>query len=517
MKTNFLITTPIYYASGKPHIGHAYTTILADVIKGYKKILGVKTCFLTGMDEHGQKIQEKAKSENKSPQEFVDSIFLLFIDLWKELDIEYDVFVRTTNLSHKKTLQEIFSKLYSKNLIYLDKWTGYYCPGCEENKLEKELIKVSENELKCQIGHTVQYKNEESYFYKMSQNSEWLLKLYNDLPNFIYPEFRKKELINNFISNLNDLSISRTSIDWGIKIIENNNHSIYVWLDALFSYLTGLGFLSNNDEKFKEFWENKDSEIVHLMSKEITRFHCIYWPIFLKDMDLRLPSTILSHGWIITKEGKMSKSLGNVIDPKELISKYGSDALRYFLMKEISITSDGVFDEVLFAEIFNSDLANNIGNLCSRTIGMLKKYNNGYIYEYSNENEKIDKEFFNILQKLKDNTIKNINEFNISQLIKEVINLINYCNKLIEDFRPWNLFNQNNKKLLNMILSILVHTNFIVANLLEPILKKGSIKIKEQLNINKIKFSVDLITNLKTIRNITVNDSIPIYNRINFK
>ncbi len=510
MKKKVYISTPIYYASGKPHIGHAYTTILADVIKGYKELFNEDVCFVTGLDEHGQKIQEKAEANNMTPIAFVNNIEKEFVDLWKRLDINYDCFVRTTNEAHTRVIQEIFTKFLVKNKIYLNDWKGYYCPGCEENKSRKELIQ-KEDGLYCDIGHKVEEKNEESYFFKMKDDVKWLVDEFFKHTN-IAPLNRKTELLNNFLNDLEDLSITRTKTSWGINVKENAKHTIYVWLDALFSYLTALGYMSDNPKMFKQYWNNQ-SEKIHLMSKEIIRFHCIYWPIFLKNLDLPLPNTIISHGWIVTKEGKMSKSLGNVIDPYYLIDTYGSDALRYFLMKEFSVFNDNVFCEDTFVEIFNADLANNVGNLTSRLLGMLSKYNNKIIPKF----RKTNVFYYETDAVLKDayNKIKSyLSEFKIDYAIKQVILVINYANKLIEDNKPWELFKDNKIDELNDLLNILFQIDYFVIYFLSPVLKKGTKEFLYQLNINPKKFNLKNLFKYSKFNKHKTNDSTPVYQRI---
>ncbi|MDE7221783.1 MAG: methionine--tRNA ligase, partial [Ureaplasma sp.] len=389
MNKKAFISTPIYYASGNPHIGHAYTTLLADVLSRYKKMLGYDVFFVTGTDEFGQKIQTLAKANNLTEQEFVNKNCEKFIDLFNKLGIEYNGFSRTTNSSHIKTVQKIFSQMINNDDIYLDNWNGFYCVNCEENYTKSQVIE-KDGQMFCNVGHKIIEKNEESYFFKMSKYNEWINSFLNENPNLIYPNHRVNELKNNFLKDLTDLSVSRTTTTWGIPILENPNHKIYVWVDALFNYLTILGYLQKNDLNYQNFWANKECEKIHIMSKEITRFHCIYWPIFLNSLSLNLPTKIYAHGWIVTKEGKMSKSLGNVIDPFELISNYSRDAVRYFFIKEINPIRDGIFSNDIFIETINTDLANNIGNLVNRTIGMLKKYTNGIIPKYEGVINSID-------------------------------------------------------------------------------------------------------------------------------
>lgn len=512
MDKKFFISTPIYYASGNPHIGHAYTTLVGDVINRYKKMLGYDTFFVTGSDEHGQKIEALSISNNIDPQKFVNINSDKFKHLFSLMGIKYDKFIRTTDKNHIMLVQKIFSQMFKNGDIYLDQWQGYYCVSCEENYSPNQ-IQNKNGELFCLVGHKIVIKNEESYFFKMSKYSGWLKQFLHDNPNFIIPNHRIIELENNFLNNLMDLSISRTSIKWGIPIIENNNHVIYVWLDALFNYLSALGYLSDDDSKYQEFWANKESEKLHLMSKEITRFHCIYWPIFLKSLDLNLPTQILSHGWIITKEGKMSKSLGNVIDPIKIIEQFGRDQLRYFLMKEISFSRDGVFNYDIFYEIINSDLANNIGNLINRTIGMLKKYSNGLIPNYQSIINELDKNIeINIIELLNDLSTL-INTYKIDELLEKTMTLVKNANKYIEDLKPWELKKNNKIKELNSLLTHLCLVIQVVIFILNPVLIDGTIKMANQMNIDLNTLTIEKCLNFNSLNQIIVNSAEPIFTR----
>lgn len=509
----FYVTTPIYYASGKPHIGHAYTTVLADILKRYKQLFGYKTFFTTGMDEHGQKISDLAKNNDLDEQTFVNEKAEFFLDLWKKLDIHYDAFLRTSSKEHIKTVQSIFSQMLNNKDIYLSEWIGYYCVGCEENYVKKDVI-FKDNKMFCQIGHEITFKKEETYFFKMSDKSDWLKNYYQNHPNFILPVWRVVELENNFLNDLMDLSISRTTFNWGIPVLENKKHVLYVWLDALFSYLTALGFQSINDQNYQDFWADKNTERVHLMSREIIRFHCIYWPIFLNSLNLNLPTTILSHGWIITKEGKMSKSLGNVVDPFLLIEKYGSDSLRYFIAKELGIHKDGIFNEEFYVEIINTDLSNNIGNLVSRTIGMLKKYTNYAIPKFQSNVNKLDGEFETLIKQTIKFVRSNVEEFKIDKAVETIVELVKFANKYIEITKPWNLLKENKQVNIESLLSHLSLTVFVVAYLLQPVLTKSVHEITKQMNFNfsKIQEYNDLL-NTDLVDDIKVNDSVPIYTR----
>ena len=510
----FFISTPIYYSSGNPHIGHAYTTIIADVLARYKRLFGYDVFFLTGMDEHGQKIQQKAFEENISPKALVDRNSIIFLNLWKRLHISFSKFIRTTQMDHEESVQKVFSYLYKQGKIYLGQWTGYYCVSCEENYNPAEIIKSQDNIMLCRMGHKLETKSEESYFYKMSDQAPFLKTYYQNHPNSIIPNERANETINNFLNNLEDLSISRTTFDWGIPIAENPKHVIYVWLDALMNYLTATGYLSNNDELFQKYWCDNETEIVHLLSKEIARFHCIYWPIFLNDLQIRFPSTILSHGWIITKEGKMSKSLGNVIDPNVLIDTYGVDALRYYLMADLSLFRDAIFSEDNLIETYNTQLANSYGNMISRTLGMLKKYRNNIVPKYVGCVLKNDEKLENLINKNIELVQENINKYSIDKALNCIQEILVEANKYVEDNKPWELAKNQQEQELDSLLVHLVKVIQVTTTLLSPILIEGSKKAVEQLNFDESFLTLASLASYDILNYHKVNDSKPIFARI---
>lgn len=513
MKKTFYISTPIYYPSGKPHLGHAYSTIIADVLARYKKLFGYEICFVTGTDEHGQKIETNAKKANLTPKQYVDNFSSVFVNLWTKLGINYTHFVRTTNINHEEAVQKAFSQLLNDGHIYLDKWRGYYCVSCEENITDSDI--VNDNGTKrCKIGHELAYRDEESYFLKVSNQVAWLKQFYADHPGLVIPEDRIKELTNNFLNDLTDLSISRATFSWGVPIRENPKHVVYVWLDALLSYLTPLGYNSDHHHDFDEFWQNPDGERVHLMSKEITRFHCIYWPIMLKYLNLNEPTTILSHGWIVTKEGKMSKSLGNVIDPVQVCDKFSRDALRYYLIKALPTDKDGVFNEDLLIELFNADLANNIGNLASRLIGMLNKYCDGIVPVWTTNQLADDAALDELISSTISNIYQQVSSFQLGEAAKSVIELVKEANKYIENNKPWELYKNGAIAQLNNLLAHLAYVAYVTTNILSPILIDGSQAIATQLNFSLIT-DWESLTNVHVMDNVKVNPSVPVYNRIN--
>ena len=499
----FYITTPIYYPSGNLHIGNTYTTVVCDAIARYKKEIGYDVYYLTGTDEHGQKIQNKAMENNLTCQEYVDKMADSIQDLWKKLKICNNDFIRTTQLRHEKVVQEVFTKFLNNGDIYLGKYQGWYCKECESFFTKTQLV-----DGKCpDCGREVVQEEEEAYFFKMSKYADRLLKYYEDNPNLIKPESRKTEIINNFIKpGLNDLCVSRTSFDWGIKVKENPKHVVYVWIDALFNYISALGYLSDDDTLFKKYWLN-GQEKVHVMAKEIIRFHLIYWPIMLMALDLPLPDHFYAHGWIVMKEGKMSKSKGNVVYPLPLVENYGLDSLRYYLLREIPIFQDGIFTPEQFVERLNTDLANDYGNLAHRSVSMINKYFNGVIPEYHSNVTEFDEELEALQEYTIKTYIKKMDEFEITSAIETIFALISKANKYIEDCKPWALAkDENSLDKLKSVMSHLANVIYVCSVLLRPILIEIAPKILKTLNVSDELATFEKVLNNTKIENIKVEE-----------
>lgn len=486
-KNTFYITTPIYYPSGKAHIGHAYTTVAGDAMARYKRLKGFDVFYLTGTDEHGQKIQTKAEERGISEQEYVDEFAENFKGLWEKLEISNTDFIRTTEPRHKRGVEKIFKRLLDQGDIYLGEYEGWYSVSDEEYFTETQLAEVYRDENgkvvggKAPSGNEVELVKEESYFFRMSKYADRLVEYYNSHPDFILPESRKNEMLKNFIEpGLEDLAVSRTTFDWGIKVPGNPKHVVYVWIDALSNYITALGYDSDDDSLFQKYWPAD----VQIVGKEIVRFHTIYWPIILMALDLPLPKKIFGHGWILMKDGKMSKSKGNVVDPYMLIDRYGLDAVRYYLLREVPFGSDGLFTPEDFIDRINYDLANDLGNLLNRTIAMINKYFDGEIPAYKG----LVTDFDEALETFKDEVLKEyeagMENMQFSVALAKIWSFISRTNKYIDETAPWVLAKEEKQTELASVMAHLAESLRITAVLLKPFLTKAPQEILSQLNLS---------------------------------
>ncbi len=478
-KGKFYLTTPIYYPSGKLHIGHTYTTVAADVLARFKRLMGYDVKFLTGTDEHGSKIQEAAKSAGVTPKEYLDKMVGEIKDLWKAMDISYDIFIRTTDEDHKKRVQNMFQKLYDKGDIYKSEYQGWYCTPCESFWTEGQL---KEGHVCPDCDRPAHLAKEEAYFFKLSKYQDQLIQYYEEHPEICSPQSRRNEMLNNFLKpGLEDLCVSRTSFDWGIPVPFDQKHIIYVWFDAVSNYITALGYSSDNEELFNKYWPAD----VHLVGKEIVRFHTIIWPIMLMALDLPLPKMVYGHGWILFDADKMSKSKGNIVYPEPLIERYGLDAIKYFLLREFKFGQDGNYTNRNFINRLNSDLANDLGNLVSRTITMIEKYKDGIIPEATKPGE-FDEDLKSIARATASKVEAAINKLQFHDGLEEIWKLVGRTNKYIDETTPWLLAkDEANKERLNTVLYNLADSIRIISILIKPFMESTTIKIWTQLGIEE--------------------------------
>ncbi len=474
----FYITTPLYYVNDVPHIGHSYTTIACDVLARYKRLKGFDVYFLTGTDEHGQKVFKAAEKENKSPKEFVDSVSTRFVSAWEKLNISYTDFIRTTEDRHQKVVQNVFSELLKKGFVYKGDYEGWYCVPCETFWAENQMVQDLEGRFLCpDCGRAVEKIKEESYFLKLSAFGDRLLDYYAKNPDFIKPESRKNEIVNFVKEGLKDLSITRTAFPWGVPVPGDLKHVVYVWFDALLNYISALGY--PNDPLFKKYWPAD----VHVMGKEIVRFHAVIWPAMLMALEVDLPRKVFGHGWWTVDGKKMSKTTGNVVDPILMSEKYGVDTFRYFILKEVPFGSDGDFSESSLVSKYNSDLANDLGNLLSRTLTMIEKYFEGVIPEVPNyEIDDLSVEISSKLKKLPEKVDLAMENLQFSQALDHIWEIISFANFYIEKEAPWALAKNKEEEKLKVVLYNLYETLSCISEFVAPFMPETSKNIKIQLN-----------------------------------
>ena len=489
MTKTFYITTPIYYPSGKLHIGSAYTTIACDVLARYKRMMNYDVFYLTGLDEHGQKIQQKAEEAGITPQAYVDGMVVGVKELWKLLDISYDKFIRTTDDYHEKVVAQVFERLLAQDDIYLGEYSGWYSVSDEEFFTESQLSEVFRDEDGnvtggiAPSGHQVEWVSEESYFLRLSKYQDRLVEFFKSHPDFITPDGRLNEMLKNFIEpGLEDLAVSRTTFTWGVKVPSNPKHVVYVWMDALLNYVTALGYGQDEHGNFDKFW---NGTVFHMVGKDILRFHSIYWPILLMMLDIKLPERLIAHGWFVMKDGKMSKSKGNVIYPEMLVERFGLDPLRYYLMRSLPVGSDGTFTPEDYVARINYELANDLGNLLNRTVAMINKYFGGKVPAYVENVTDFDADLAKVVAENIEEFHKQMNAVDFPRALDAVWNIISRTNKYIDETAPWVLAKEDgDKEQLAAVMSHLAASLRVVAHLIQPFMMTTSNAIMEQLGLS---------------------------------
>ena len=508
MTKSFYITTPIYYPSGKLHIGSAYTTIACDVLARYKRMMNYDVFYLTGLDEHGQKIQQKAEEAGITPQAYVDGMAVGVKELWQLLDISYDKFIRTTDDYHEKVVAQIFERLLAQDDIYLGEYSGWYSVSDEEFFTESQLAEVYRDENGKVIGgvapsgHEVEWVSEESYFLRLSKYQDRLVEFFKSQPDFITPDGRLNEMLKNFIEpGLEDLAVSRTTFTWGVQVPSNPRHVVYVWFDALLNYVTALGYGQEDHENFDKFW---NGTVFHMVGKDILRFHSIYWPILLMMLDIKLPERLIGHGWFVMKDGKMSKSKGNVIYPEMLVERFGLDPLRYYLMRSLPVGSDGTFTPEDYVARINYELANDLGNLLNRTVAMINKYFGGQVPAYVENVTAFDADLAKVVEENIAEYHKQMNAVDYPRALEAVWNIISRTNKYIDETAPWVLAKEDgDKEQLAAVMAHLAASLRVVAHLIQPFMMNTSNAIMEQLGLD-LDFDLENLTLAGFPENVTV-------------